>query len=180
MGTHPIFESDFDCLAATTGQQRERGKGRSQRSSTGSGARGEDDDAGGVSKAEEIHPPQSKCQKKKKRRPPRRSKTRSQLPSQLQARRSPSASRATSVNNAKVMTDVAVTDVTTVVRTAVPVATTTMPTRRPMPNSIWLTTSPHLARLCATTPIIDSLGPSTKVPLVGLSWLKTKSQKIIK
>merc|ERR1711892_1144886 len=73
------------------------------------------------------------------------------------------------------MTDVAVTDVTTVVRTAVPVATTTMPTRRPMPNSIWLTTSPHLARLCATTPIIDSLGPSTKVPLVGLSWLKTNS-----
>merc|ERR1711892_971099 len=66
MGTHPIFESDFDCLAATTGQQRERGKGRSQRSSTGSGARGEDDDAGGVSKAEEIHPPQSKCQKRRK------------------------------------------------------------------------------------------------------------------
>merc|ERR1711920_48750 len=46
----------------------------------------------------------------------------------------------------------AVTDVTIVVRTVAPVATTTMPTRRPMPNSTWQRISPHLARLCATTP----------------------------
>lgn len=60
------------------------------------------------------------------KRRPRRRQTRSQLP--RVARRSSPASRATNVNNAMAI-DVAVIDVTTVVRTVAPVATTTMPTR---------------------------------------------------